>query len=85
LSPCTSDINIFFEGETIEQFGGGDVLSAPASRPKETPNNASAAGGIGSCGIILDAGAAENALRPWKRALYWAFQGRFLDQDRVRA
>jgi len=30
----TSDINIFFEGETIEQFGGGDVLSAPASRPK---------------------------------------------------
>ena len=52
---------------------------------KETPNNASAAGGIGSCGIILDAGAAENALRPWKRALYWAFQGRFLDQDRVRA
>jgi len=54
-------------------------------RIRETPNNASAAGGIGSCGIILDAGAAENALRPWKRALYWAFQGRFLDQDRVRA
>jgi len=60
-------------------------LGARPSGPKETPNNASAAGGIGSCGIILDAGAAENALRPWKRALYWAFQGRFLDQDRVRA
>ena len=29
----------------------------------ETPNNTSAAGGIGGCGIILDAGAAENSLR----------------------
>jgi hypothetical protein len=30
---------------------------------EETPNNTSAAGGIGGCGIILDAGASENGLR----------------------
>ncbi len=30
---------------------------------KETPNNTSAAVGIGGCGIILEAGAAENGLR----------------------
>ena len=30
---------------------------------RETPNNTSVAVGIGGCGIILDAGAAENGLR----------------------
>jgi len=30
---------------------------------RETPNNTSAAGGIGGCGIILDVGATENGLR----------------------
>ena len=31
--------------------------------PKETPNNTSAAVGIGGCGVIMDAGVAENGLR----------------------
>jgi hypothetical protein len=30
---------------------------------RETPKNTRAAGGIGGCGIILDAGASENGLR----------------------
>ena len=35
---------------------------------RETPNNTSAAGGVGGCGIFSEVGAAENALRPWKPA-----------------
>jgi hypothetical protein len=34
-----------------------------APGPRETPNNTSTAVGVGGCGIILDAGAAENGLR----------------------
>jgi hypothetical protein len=52
---------------------------------RETPNNASAAGGIGSCGIILDAGAAENGLRRSKTGFVLGFPGSFLEQERVRA
>ena len=34
-----------------------------ADHLRETPNNTSAAVGIGGCGIIMDTGAAENGLR----------------------
>jgi hypothetical protein len=52
---------------------------------RETPNNTSAAGGIGGCGIILDSGAAENGLRRLKTGFVLGFPGSFLEQDRVRA
>jgi len=38
------------------------VLPTQHRSAKETPNHTSAAGGIDGCGIILDAGAAENGL-----------------------
>jgi phage I-like protein len=46
----------FSEPSIIHQFSEDMNL-------KEMPNNTSAAGGIGGCGIILDAGASENGLR----------------------
>src|SRR5690348_2276741 len=35
------------------------------------------AGGIGGCGIVLDAGAAENGLRRWETGFVLSFPGRF--------
>jgi len=52
---------------------------------KETPNNTRAAGGIDDCGIILDAGAAENGLRRRKTGFALGCPGSFLEQNRVRA
>lgn len=44
---------------------------------RETPNNPTVAGGIGGCGIILDAGAAENGLRGRKTGFVLGFPDRF--------
>jgi len=52
---------------------------------RETPNNTRAAGGIDDCGIILDAGAAENGLRRRKTGFALGCPGSFLEQNRVRA
>jgi peptide/nickel transport system substrate-binding protein len=42
---------------------------------KETPNNTSAADGIGGCGIIFDVGAAENSLRQSKTGVVLGLSG----------
>jgi len=47
--------------DVVARQSGLSLISA--ERLRETPNNTSAAGGIGGCGIILDVGATENGLR----------------------
>jgi hypothetical protein len=55
---------------------GADIFDHCKRRPpKETPNNTSAADGIGGCAIIFDVGAAENSLRQSKTGVVLGLSG----------